>query len=88
MRRAQRATCVALAVCLAAAFATPVLADEPSSRDASERPVATFGEDNPSCREWSDGCIVCAKRKDESPACSTRGIACVPGSVACIAPGD
>lgn len=57
-------------------------ADEPAVQNG--KPVPAFGQDNPSCREWTDGCQVCVQGKNGSPICSTPGIACVPGSVACV----
>jgi hypothetical protein len=38
-----------------------------------------------SCQEWTDGCVVCARRPD-GIACSTPGIACVKGPVQCLRP--
>lgn len=38
-----------------------------------------------SCQEWTDGCVVCARRP-EGLACSTPGIACVTGPVQCLRP--
>ena len=37
----------------------------------------------PTCAEWSDGCIVC-RRTDEGPVCSMPGIACVRGEPQCL----
>jgi hypothetical protein len=36
-----------------------------------------------SCQEWTDSCVVCARRP-EGIACSTPGIACVTGPVQCL----
>ena len=44
-------------------------------------PAAFEGE--PTCAEWSDGCIVC-QRTDHGPSCSTPGIACVRTPVQCL----
>ncbi|AWM88104.1 hypothetical protein C4E04_16030 [Microvirga sp. 17 mud 1-3] len=38
-----------------------------------------------SCREWSDGCMVCRRLPAGTAACSTPGIACVPGPLRCLA---
>jgi hypothetical protein len=38
-----------------------------------------------SCQEWTDGCVVCARRAD-GVACSTPGIACVADKVQCLRP--
>jgi hypothetical protein len=42
-----------------------------------------FGVQNPLCREWSDGCAVCLRDEKGAPRCSTPGIACQPGPIAC-----
>lgn len=39
----------------------------------------------PACSEWTDGCIVCARRP-EGLACSTPGIACTRGAQRCLKP--
>jgi hypothetical protein len=49
---------------------------------ASERAVQSGP---PACSEWTDGCIVCARRP-EGLACSTPGIACVRGAPRCLKP--
>ncbi|MBB3017506.1 putative membrane protein YgcG [Microvirga lupini] len=48
----------------------------------------TPGQDltpGPSCAEWTNGCVVC-RRVPEGLACSTPGIACVPGAQRCLRP--
>jgi hypothetical protein len=49
---------------------------------ASER-AARSGQ--PACSEWTDGCIVCARRP-EGLACSTPGIACTRSAPRCLRP--
>lgn len=44
-------------------------------------PAAFDGE--PTCAEWTDGCIVC-QRTDQGLACSMPGIACVPRDRQCL----
>ena len=39
----------------------------------------------PSCSEWTDGCVVCARRP-EGLACSTPGIACTRSAPKCLKP--
>ncbi|MGO4386658.1 hypothetical protein AB4Y85_03905 [Microvirga sp. 2YAF29] len=39
----------------------------------------------PACSEWTDGCVVCARRP-EGLACSTPGIACVRQAPKCLKP--
>ena len=45
--------------------------------------AASFGDRDPTCAEWTDGCVVC-QRGDHGTACSTPGIACVRGPVQCL----
>ena len=54
--------------------------DAPPSGPPST-PAAFEGE--PTCAEWSDGCIVC-QRTDGGLACSMPGIACVPRERQCL----
>ena len=49
--------------------------------DPPSTPAAFEGE--PTCAEWSDGCIVC-QRTEAGLACSTPGIACVPRERQCL----
>ncbi len=48
-----------------------------------QKPAAAFGADKPDCLEWTDGCIICKKREDGAPACSTVGAACLPAEPIC-----
>ena len=43
------------------------------------------GAPSAACREWTDGCTVCA-RTSEGLACSTPGIACTRGQARCLSP--
>ncbi len=61
-------------------WASAAAAAEP----AEEKPVAAYGDDNPACVEWTDGCMVCKRGPDGEPACSTVGTACLPAAVACM----
>lgn len=38
------------------------------------------------CRSWTDGCVVCTRPASGQAACSTPGIACTPGPIACTIP--
>ncbi|MBG0810052.1 hypothetical protein IY145_11750 [Methylosinus sp. H3A] len=51
---------------------------------AEEKPSQAYGEDHPTCQEWTDGCLVCARREDGSAACSMVGVACLPAAVVCL----
>jgi hypothetical protein len=43
--------------------------------------VQAWGAKNPTCAQWSDGCVVCTPE-----GCSTPGIACTPKEIACRKP--
>jgi hypothetical protein len=48
------------------------------------RPTRASALEGPAgCREWTDGCVTCA-RQASGPACSTPGIACTRGPVTCM----
>jgi hypothetical protein len=46
--------------------------------------VHAYGDMNPSCQVWTDGCRRCT-RANGTPNCSNIGIACQPGIVRCVA---
>jgi hypothetical protein len=54
----------------------------PGSRSGPPSTPASF-EGEPTCAEWSDGCIVC-QRTSQGIACSTPGIACMPRERQCL----
>jgi len=60
-------------------------ADIPPSRKAAPAaaPVAVqrYGEKNPSCSKWTDGCVICTRS-----GCSNIGIACQPAATTCTDP--
>ncbi len=45
--------------------------------------MEAFGVANPDCLEWTDMCQVCARDAENNFACSTPGIACLPGEASC-----
>lgn len=47
------------------------------------RTLESYGQSDRACREWTDGCAVCRRQKDDAPGCSLPGIACQPTAVAC-----
>jgi hypothetical protein len=51
-------------------------------RPAAPDNIHTYGDSNPSCRVWTDGCRRC-ERAGDAPSCSNIGIACQPGPVRC-----
>jgi hypothetical protein len=44
--------------------------------------IHAYGDKNPSCAVWTDGCRRC-DRGAGAPNCSNIGIACQPGPVRC-----
>jgi hypothetical protein len=44
--------------------------------------VQAYGAHDPGCAQWSDGCVTC-RRAETGIACSTPGIACIPGPNVC-----
>ena len=55
----------------------------PAATPASPPSTPAAFEGEPTCAEWSDGCIVC-QRTNQGLACSTPGIACVPRDRQCL----
>jgi hypothetical protein len=58
------------------AFRTPPLKTGPAVS------VQGYAKQNPGCREWTNGCILCVI-DDGRAQCSTPGIACVPAGITC-----
>ena len=50
---------------------------------AATSPAPASFDREPTCAEWTDGCVVC-QRTEQGPACSTPGIACVPREQQCM----
>ena len=57
----------------------------PAARPIGPPSTPASFDKEPTCAEWTDGCIVC-QRTDEGLACSTPGIACSPGAQRCLMP--
>jgi hypothetical protein len=49
----------------------------PDTAQAEQRPLTSYGDENPSCLQWSDDCFTCARQPVGAVACSTAGAACV-----------
>ena len=68
-------------------FIAPVWAVEKSAPPAAFEPkpatVFSFGRDNPTCGEWTNGCQICTRPAAGEMQCSTPGIACTPGPPVC-----
>ncbi len=79
-RRGDLATVLAIVAVVAATVALPYLLPAAERGPPSSQ---SFGDRNPTCTEWSDGCVVC-QRTDAGASCSTPGIACTRGSVQCL----
>ena len=47
--------------------------------------IQAYGKQNPACRSWTDGCVLCATDPDGKSQCSTPGIACQPHGLTCKA---
>ena len=54
----------------------------PKVRPAGPVSIHAYGDKNPSCAVWTDGCRRC-DRASGTPSCSNIGIACQPGPVRC-----
>ena len=52
-------------------------------KPAPSENIHVYGDSNPSCQIWTDGCRRC-NRANGAPSCSNIGIACQPGSVRCV----
>ena len=55
----------------------------PAAEPAGPLSTPASFEREPTCAEWTDGCIVC-QRTGHGPACSTPGIACTPREPQCL----
>ncbi len=84
-RRVLVAIGFAASLSLAAANEAPAPANPPAvvPPPAEELSLEGFAAQNPLCREWSDGCSICARDDKEAPHCSTPGIACQPETIRC-----
>jgi hypothetical protein len=85
-RRVVVAVGFAASLSVAAADEAPAPAFNPPAAAPSrveELSLQGFAAPNPLCREWSDGCSVCARDDTDAPHCSTPGIACQPEPIRC-----
>ena len=75
---------LAACLCLAGLARADDLPEVPTSApEATPATVFSFGRDNPTCGEWSNGCQVCTRPAAGEMQCSTPGIACTPGAPVC-----
>jgi hypothetical protein len=64
-----------------------VLLATPLAPPADERgSVQAHGEQDKTCRQWTDGCVICMRTEAGPPNCSLPGIACQPRDVTCDDP--
>ncbi|HXW21153.1 MAG TPA: hypothetical protein VEK35_11665 [Roseiarcus sp.] len=57
--------------------------DARPATSAEEASMEGFAAAAPLCLEWGDGCAVCARDETDAVHCSTPGVACQPGAIAC-----
>jgi hypothetical protein len=55
----------------------------PGKKSPPDISMEAFGTSNPQCMEWTDSCQICARDSQNQSACSTPGIACLPGEISC-----
>lgn len=61
----------------------PADADAAEAAEAERLAVQGFGDRNPACLAWGDGCVTCLKDAAGAPVCSNPGPACLPRETAC-----
>lgn len=44
--------------------------------------IQGYAQQNPACREWTDGCVICVSDGTHAH-CSLPGIACQPAGLTC-----
>jgi hypothetical protein len=75
---------VALAAMVLVGLSTSARCDAPKPEALPAAvSVLAYGEKNPACLEWSDGCVTCARGAGDAKSCSTPGVACQPGDIVC-----
>ena len=75
---------LAACLCLAGLARADDLPEVPTSApEGAPATVFSFGRDNPTCGEWTNGCQICMRPAAGEMQCSTPGIACTPGPPVC-----
>jgi hypothetical protein len=59
------------------------LAENAASPSAADASIHAYGDREPTCREWTDGCRVCSRPDTGAPVCSNIPIACQPAAITC-----
>lgn len=75
-------TRAAIGLMLAVLLLLPIAGDvqEPRPMPVGEASIHGYGDRNPACVAWTDGCRACTQA-----GCSNIGIACQPGEIRCTA---
>jgi hypothetical protein len=55
----------------------------PQLADVGEVSLEGFGDRDPTCQQWTDGCRVCARAEGDQQFCSNIGPACQPTAISC-----
>jgi hypothetical protein len=55
----------------------------PRLADAGEVSLEGFGDRDPTCQQWTDGCRTCARAEGGQHFCSNIGPACQPAAIRC-----
>ena len=75
---------LAACLCLAGLARADDLPEVPTSApEGAPATVFSFGRDNPTCGEWTNGCQICTRPAAGEMQCSTPGIACTPAAPVC-----
>ena len=75
---------LAACLCLAGLARADDLPEVPTSApEGAPATVFSFGRDNPTCGEWTNGCQICTRPAAGEMQCSTPGFACTPGAPVC-----
>ena len=57
----------------------------PPLKQGASLSIQAYGQQNPHCAEWTNGCVVCVAAGGHAQ-CSTAGIACTPAGLTCRRP--
>lgn len=61
------------------------LAENAPSAASEEASIHGYGDANPTCLEWTDGCRTCSRPQGGDMFCSNMPIACQPIAITCAA---
>jgi hypothetical protein len=85
MRRLLTSLVLAAALLVGASAQQQPQPPAPSSADVSAEDVSLhgYGDKNPTCQEWTDGCRSCRRDASGDPVCPNIGPACQPKAISC-----